>query len=82
MTDVRDMAKCMEEYAQHLKAMLPKEHQAIIDALVMSADIHENRYPRKIVVARLRAAAMRHKPYSIVLASHMEVIANELERTR
>ena len=82
MADIRAVNESMEEYARLLKERLPKEQQAIIDALVMAADIRAERYPTRQIVARLRGAAMTHIPHAPVLATHMDLLANEMERRR
>lgn len=80
--DVGGLEQSLEEYALMLKAKLPPEHQAIIDALVMAADVKQNRYPPRTIVARLRGASMSHMKFSPVIATHMEMIANQLESKR
>lgn len=80
--DIGGLTEQMEDYARHLKEKLPAEQQAIIDALVMAADIRKDRFPTRQIVARLRGAAMHHTNIAPVIAAHMDLIANELEKTR
>lgn len=80
--DIDQSAILMEEYARHLKAQLPAEHQAIIDALVFAESTRRNDIPPTLLIAKLRGAAMQHRQHAIVLSSHMEILANKLDQRR
>lgn len=81
-TDIYQLANLMEDYAKQAKALLPPEHQAIIDALVMAETLKKGETPHRLIVSKLRGAVLQHQSKSIVLSSFMELLANQLEQQR
>jgi hypothetical protein len=78
--EVTFLAEQMRDYALRRKAALPREQQAIIDAIVYAETVHLNRMPPKELTAKLRGSAQAYRPCAPVLCAHMEAIADRLDK--
>ena len=70
----------MEYYARAQKHKLPAEQQAMIDAILLAEEIKKNTWPPRIMVAKLRGAAMQYRPIGCVaIAAFMDSVADQIE---
>lgn len=72
----------LEEWAQQERAKQPPHVQAIIDAIVLAAEVRNKSTPKNKIVERLRRSWIRHKNHSPVLAAYMVSAANQLDTTQ
>ncbi|MBE2191354.1 MAG: hypothetical protein IAE63_04165 [Alphaproteobacteria bacterium] len=78
-----DLAESMEDWARHICGRRAIPPEAAIDALELAKEVKGNQSPPQDMIARLRAAAIRHRPQGhMMIVAQMELIADRLEHER